>query len=65
MVKSQRLNTLSFFNIRVFIVCNRCTWKGVECNMTEMFTPVWTEVGLCYTFNANQRNFTFSETGIF
>ena len=29
----------------------RCTWRGDLCNHTH-FTPILTDMGLCYTFNA-------------
>ncbi|XP_013390137.1 acid-sensing ion channel 1 [Lingula anatina] len=29
-----------------------CEFKGVKCNISKSFTPVLTEYGLCYTFNA-------------
>ena len=29
----------------------------------EMFKPIWTDVGLCYTFNADDQNLTSTETG--
>ena len=41
----------------------RCSWRGQECNLTHMFKPVWTDVGLCYTFNGDYQQMYSTETG--
>ena len=42
---------------------HRCEWRGLDCKETT-WVPVWTEVGLCYTFNGNSSTQLYAtETG--
>ncbi|XP_056641252.1 pickpocket protein 28-like [Diorhabda sublineata] len=36
-----------------------CQYQGVEINCTQMFTPILTEEGICYSFNILDRNDIF------
>ena len=40
----------------------RCTWQGVDCNITTDFRTVLTDLGVCYTFNNKQTNMIKSLT---
>ena len=41
-----------------------CTWEGRACDVATAFRPVWTGVGVCYSFRPpNATNAVASETG--
>ena len=42
---------------------DRCAWQGRKCNIPQMFTSVWTGVGMCFSFNAGETSRMVSETG--
>ena len=48
-----------------YIMCLlvRCSWRGLDCNRTHLFSPVWTDVGLCYSFNGRDQQLQATETG--
>ncbi len=40
-----------------------CQWNGLACNMSESFTSIWTDLGLCYTFNGRSSDLHATDTG--
>lgn len=40
---------------------SECKWMGDEFNCSDIFTPLVTDEGICYTFNMLDRNELFRE----
>ncbi len=43
---SWHINTKSFLSC-----CLRCTWRGKSCDIETEFKTIYTDLGVCYTFN--------------
>ncbi len=41
----------------------RCQWKGVPCNISADFKTTFTNLGVCYTFNADSPPLSVTEPG--
>ncbi len=51
------------FELVTFWTC-RCLWQGTPCNMTEQFTTILTDFGMCYTFNDKHSSLQVSKPGL-
>ena len=41
-----------------------CFWNGQRCNLSEDFVKVFTEIGVCYTFNGGGEARVTTEPGV-
>ena len=62
---SQSIISNSKKNGHVFVVFNlvRCTWKKKACIISEHWSSMVTEFGVCYTFNYHLPGFSTEDTG--
>ena len=40
--------------ILLYHLHSSCTWRGLPCDITSDFSRVFTDVGVCYSFNSNK-----------
>ena len=43
--------------------CFRCTWQGKPCNMTQHFSTILTDLGVCFIFNYQKPILSVLESG--
>ena len=56
MFKNWYMKNMSNHYVKFLFFAKSCTWNGADCDITEAFTTVITDLGVCYTFNAGDAN---------
>ena len=50
--------------LTLFSIYFSCVWNGQRCNLNEDFVKVFTEIGVCYTFNGGGEARVTTEPGV-